>query len=134
MQWGRSTLRAWSSAQPTIAMSSGEAELYAAVKGASYGKFLVSLAKDFGMELEVTIFTDSTAAIGIVHRSGLGGRTRHIQVQHLWLQEAISNGEMRVRKVSSEDNVADMLTKCICGELLQKHFVSMGFPHAALQS
>ena len=71
-------------------MSSGEAELYALVKGAVQTKYAISLAMDFGIELDGHVKTDSNATIGITHRSGLGGRTRHVQVQYLWVQRAAS--------------------------------------------
>ena len=54
-----------------IALSSGEDELYA------YG--ILSM---LGLEMGCTVCTDASAAIGIVHRQGLG-KTRRIEVQHL---------------------------------------------------
>ena len=47
---------------------------------------VASMAKDFGIQLSALVHTYSTAALGIVHRKGLG-RTRHLDVQYLWLQE-----------------------------------------------
>ena len=49
---GSSVLRSWSSVQATMAMSSGEAELYAMIKAASQLRYLVSIARDFGMNLD----------------------------------------------------------------------------------
>ena len=39
---------------------------------------------DFGIALEVTVRTDSSAAIGIVRRVGLGKLSR-LNVRYLWL-------------------------------------------------
>ena len=74
---GPYTLKAWSSTQQTIALSSGEAELHALTKAAAQTTGIVQLAADFGVKLNAVVKTDSSAAMGIVHRSGLG-RTRHI--------------------------------------------------------
>ena len=41
---------------------------------------------------------------------GLGG-IRHIEVNQLWLQERVNNGEMEIEKVKGETNRADALTK-----------------------
>ena len=41
-------LKSWSSTQATVAMSSGEAEYYALVKGAAEGLGMQALMKDLG--------------------------------------------------------------------------------------
>ena len=125
--WGNHTLKSWSTVQNVVALSSGEAELYALLKGAVQLKHMIALAKDFGMELKGVVKTDSTAAIGISHRSGLGGRTRHIQVQHLWVQGAVANKEFKILKVASAENFADIFTNATTFELLDRHLSAMGF-------
>ena len=47
-------IKTWSTMQPTIALSSGEAELTAFVKAASEGIGVQSLARDMGLELTVS--------------------------------------------------------------------------------
>ena len=71
-------------------MSSGEAEYYALVKSAAEGLGLQSLAKDLGYEMKVRIWVDSSSALAIVSRLGLG-RVRHMEVKYLWAQEAHKN-------------------------------------------
>ena len=82
---GGHTLKTWSKRQAVIALSSGEAELYALTRAASQTLGLTSLAADLGMGGKSGILhTDSTAAIGMTYRAGLG-KVRHIRVQYLWL-------------------------------------------------
>ena len=81
---GGHLIKSWSSTQPVIALSSGEAELYALVKGASQATGLMSMLFDYGLELGARVCIDSSAALGIAHRVGLG-KTRHIDVQYLWI-------------------------------------------------
>ena len=90
-------------------------------------KYMISMAADFGVELKGKLFADATAAIGIAQRSGLGGRTRHIQVQWLWVQQAVSEKELAVAKVTGTENMADILTKAAPAEVLNKHLSEMGF-------
>ena len=87
--WGSHVLKTWSTSQSTLALSSGEAELYAMTKAATQISGIISLAKDFGITVIGTVRSDSNAAIGITHRTGLGGRCRHIKVQYLWIQERV---------------------------------------------
>ena len=90
-KFGWHTVKTWSTTQATVALSSGEAELYSLTKGAAQTLGLVALARDFGVEVEGMIHTDASAAIGIVSRQGLG-KTRHIAVQYLWIQERVRGG------------------------------------------
>ena len=72
---------------------------------------LVNVASDLNIELHPTIHTDASAALSIAHRSGAGGRSRHVKVQYLWVQGAVSRKDLRVAKVGTSENPADMLTK-----------------------
>ena len=89
---GKSMLKSWSSSQSVIALSSGEAELYAMMKLTTQVLGIISLASDFKWNLSGEVRTDSSAAIGIANRVGLGGRSRHLRVQYLWIQECIEQG------------------------------------------
>ena len=60
-------------------------------------------------------------------RSGLGGRTRHVQVQWLWVQEAVERKDFGVKKVPSLENLADILTKPVPSEVFNKHLRELGF-------
>ena len=127
IQWGSHVLKSWSTSQSTLALSSGEAELYALTKAATQVTGIMSLAADFDIVLKGIVRSDSNAAIGITHRSGLGGRCRHIKVQHLWIQEKVKAGELGIRKVTGIENSADLMTKAVNGEILDGHLKRMGF-------
>ena len=58
-------------------MSSGEAEFYGAVIGASIGLGMKALYRDIGYALPLRPWTDSSAAVGICSRQGLG-KLRHL--------------------------------------------------------
>ena len=107
---GGVAVRAWSSNQNVIALSSGEAEYYAALKGASSALGFQSMLKDLGISTSITLYTDSSAARGIIHRAGLG-KLRHLETGYLWLQAAVRAKKLLVRKVLGTENPADLLTK-----------------------
>ena len=72
--------------QAVQALSCGEAEYVACVKGASLGLGCASMCEDFGMPRPTIILeSDSAAAKGICSRIGLG-RIRHLSTTLLWLQ------------------------------------------------
>ena len=103
-------LKLWSSTQAFLALSSGEAEYYAALKGASHGLGLQSMLADLGISTEVHRSTDSAAAKGLVNSRGLG-KTRHVEVCDLWLQSKVDRQEVTIHKVSGESSSADLFTK-----------------------
>ena len=109
---GEHLVDSWVEADQVRALSSGEAELDGIVDGSARGIFTKHMYE-----------TDSTAAIGMCSRTGVG-KTRHIQVRWLWIQDAIRDKVVRLRKVRGTDNEADMGTKDLDGpthqRLLQK--------------
>ena len=75
---------------------------------------------DFGLVVQVRVRADSSAAIGICTRSGIG-KVRHLRTQGLWVQEVRVSGRILYRKVLGEKNPADLLTKNMSAELMSRH-------------
>ena len=107
---GTHCLKAWSVNQQVIALSSGEAEYYGMVKGASNALGLRGMLKDINVTTRVALSTDSSAAKGIANRRGLG-KVRHIELSELWLQDQVARNKIEIYKISGEDNFSDSLTK-----------------------
>ena len=107
---GRHTIKHWSSTQPSVTLSSGEAEFYGVVRGAGQGLGYQALLRDLGLELPLRVWTDSSAALGICSRQGLG-KLRHLDTHTLWVQQAVRSKRLVMKKVSGEENPADLLTK-----------------------
>ena len=126
MRIGHHVIKTWSSTQQIIALSSGEAELYAMTRGAAQTKGLISMLEDFGLTADAKVHSDASAAIGIAHRRGLG-KTRHIQVQYLWVQAEIAAGRLAVKKVGTHENTADLLTKALPREKVAGHLQTLDF-------
>ncbi len=117
---GGHLLKHWSSTQQTIALSSGEAELKGIVKGAAEGIGMKNIAKDLSIYYDIHLYTDSSAAMGMVARKGMG-KVRHVEVSELWIQDAVRNNVLTVNKVKGEDNPADILTKYIEQGKIHQH-------------
>ena len=86
---GNHLIAHWSKTQATIALSSGEAELNATLKGGAEGLYLKHLWGDCGFSGSVRIHTDSGATVGTVQRQG-AGRIKHLETRQMWIQEKIS--------------------------------------------
>ena len=92
------------STQHVIALSSGEAELYATGRAAAGGLQSVQLLVEAGMEPKLEVLTDSSANLGMHNRSG-SGRVRHSDVKWLWTQEAVQSGRFSLKKVSTDTSL-----------------------------
>ena len=80
------------------------------MKAAGAGLGHQSITEDFGFDTPVRVWTDSSAALGISTRSGLG-KLRHLETHTLWVQEKVRTGAIQVRKVRGDVNPADIFTK-----------------------
>ncbi len=107
---GRHTIKSWSSTQSSIALSSGEAEFNGVVRGSGIGLGYQSLLRDLGHDLPVRVWTDSSAAIGICSRQGLG-KLRHLDTHTLWVQQSVRCKRIDLRKIDRDTNPADIFTK-----------------------
>ena len=107
---GSHTIKHGSSTQSGISLSSGEAEFNGVVRGAGQALGYQSLLRDLGVELPIRLWTDSSAAIGICSRQGLG-KVRHLDTYTLWIQQAVRTGRVAIKKVHGEANPADIFTK-----------------------
>ena len=108
---GKHTIQHWSSTQTSTALSSAEAAEFGCVlRGSGQGLGYQALLSDLGVEVPLRVWTDSSAAIGICQRQGLG-KVRHLDTQTLWIQQAVRAGKVDLRKVPGESNPADLLTK-----------------------
>ena len=64
---GAHLLKSWSTNQQIVALSSGEAELYAQTKGAAQTLGMISMGADLGEQLNGTVYSDSSAAVSYTH-------------------------------------------------------------------
>ncbi len=106
---GSHTISWWCKLQSNIALSSCEAELNAALKGAVEGLNVQRLAATLGDQLTLELKTDASAARGVILRQGVG-KVIHLQVKQLWLQENVAAGELTIVKIPRVENCADALT------------------------
>ena len=109
-----------------IALSSGESELAAVVKGAAEGLGMQSVLADFGHTCRVALLSDATAAIGMCKRLGLG-RVRHLATADLWVQQRIRLKALTVCKLPGTENPADLLTKFLGRDALREHLQRLAF-------
>ena len=87
---GNHLIAVWSRVQPRLALSSGEAELYAGLRGVTETLGFVHMMREFHTQDwgRITHRVDASACRAIMLRRGCGG-LKHITVKSLWVQEAV---------------------------------------------
>ena len=96
---GSHCIKTYSQTQETITLSSGESEFHGIVKATAMGLGMKGLMEDLGVEVEVQVNTDSSAAKSMASRKGVG-RVRHIEARELWVQDRAAKGKLSVVEVT----------------------------------
>jgi hypothetical protein len=105
----------WSSQlQRTVAASSVEAEYQAAAAAVHEALWLRKLAADLGLaRTAVSIKMDSQGALSLAHNPIMSVRSKHIDVHHHLVRERAGRGEVELSYCTTEEMVADILTKAL---------------------
>ena len=123
---GAHCVKHWARKQQVVALSSAESELYSGLKAATEGIGVQSLGKDMAVNTSVHLYMDSSAALSLSDRRGLG-KAKHIDLQHLWLQDAAKEKRIHPHKVHTDVNPADLMTKPLSEDRITKLMGLMGF-------
>ena len=99
--------------QPTVALSSCESEYVALCAGMQEALYLKRLLEEllqnsFG---PIEINVDNQGAISLSKNPTQHDRSKHVDIKYHFCRECVSSGKVEVQHVSSEDNVADVMTK-----------------------
>ncbi|GJR16651.1 hypothetical protein Tco_0799303 [Tanacetum coccineum] len=106
-------LTSWfSKKQTALAISTTEAEYVSAGKACQQALWMKQALVDYGVRLDdIPIMCDNKGAIDLSKNLVQHSRTKHIEIRHHFLRDNIQKGNISIEKVSSEDNIADILTK-----------------------
>ena len=81
---------------------------------------------DLGFAVKPVLASDAKATEHILHRQGIG-KLKHKDVAYLWVQDEIRSQRLRVRRVRSEENIADLGTKPFSKTVIAKHCLTLGY-------
>ncbi|GJS10762.1 hypothetical protein Tco_0367558 [Tanacetum coccineum] len=108
----------WKSAKQSIfATSSAEAEYIAAYDASKEAvwvrKFISGLGVVPTIEKPISMYCDNTGAINIANESGITKGARHFRAKVHYLRKVIEFGDIKLEKVHTDDNLADLFTKAL---------------------
>jgi hypothetical protein len=101
--------------QSVVALSSAEAEYMAiseVVKDVMWTRMILEELM-FEVQTPSIIHVDNQSAIRISETDGEHERTKHIDVRHCFIKDEISKGKIKLKWVSTHDQLADIFTKAL---------------------
>ncbi|GKD11240.1 hypothetical protein Tco_1190925 [Tanacetum coccineum] len=106
-------LTSWfSKKQTALAISTTEAEYVSAEKACQQALWMKQALIDYGVRLDdIPIMCDNKGVIDLSKNPVQHSRTKHIEIRHHFLHDNVQKGNITIEKVTSEDNIADILTK-----------------------
>lgn len=133
--WGG--LVAWKSKrQPTVALSTMEAELMAGCDATKQAIWLRQILQDLRLPLDgpIRIFGDNQGAIASSSNPGQHDRSKHIGIRGNFVRERVKDGTVAFQYVSTNDNTADLLTKSLDVSKTDQFSKAMGLTRQHLDS
>jgi hypothetical protein len=99
--------------QPTVALSTSEAEYMAAAAAAQQAIWIKNLLEELGIVFKqpCTLREDNQTCILMAKNPEHVTRMKHIDIRHHFLREKIESGEIKIEYEPTGSMIADMLTK-----------------------
>nr|GEX28528.1 copia protein [Tanacetum cinerariifolium] len=98
--------------QTALAISTTKAEYVSAGKACQQALWMKLALIDYDDRLDdVSIMCNNKGAIDLSKNLVQHSRTKHIEIRHHFLRDNVHKGHISIEKVSSVDNIADILTK-----------------------
>jgi hypothetical protein len=76
--------------------------------------WLVQLLKDLRQSIDYTIslYCDNQSAIRLAENPVFHARTKHVEIYYHFIREKVLEEKVELRQIKTEDQIADVFTKC----------------------
>ncbi|KAE8189347.1 hypothetical protein CF328_g6312 [Tilletia controversa] len=120
--------------QDTVSVSSTEAEYVALSEATREAIWAVQLLQELKLRVKgpVGMFTDNTGAEALARNPQSHQRTKHIRIHQHLVRDANNDGTIKVQRVHTNDNPADLLTKTVTFARLTSGRKQLGLGSTAL--
>jgi len=99
--------------QPTVALSSMEAEYMALSSATREALWLRTMFSELGLDISIPthINVDNQGTILFAENSGYHARSKHIDIRYHFIRENIASNKVSVSYIPTDENTADIFTK-----------------------
>lgn len=107
--------------QPTVALSTAEAELMAMVEVVKEVMWVQQLMDELNITIATpTIRVDNQSAIKMSENDTHHDRSKHIDIRYYFVREAVKTKAVSIEWVPSEEQLADIFTKCLGRQVFER--------------
>lgn len=101
--------------QRTVALSSTEAEYMALSEAAKETIHLHGFLQELSLHdlTNVVVFNDNLGAKKLADNPIFHSRSKHIDLRHHFIRDALHSGQLRIEHIPTEDMTADVMTKAL---------------------
>jgi hypothetical protein len=110
--------------QPTIALSSTEAEFVAATEAGKAILYVRTILEEIEIEQKdaTTLYIDNNGALNMANQQQLTRNTRHMELKQFTVQQWVERDLLYLQRISTEKNYSDALTKQLGRTKFYNHF------------
>ncbi|GJR92550.1 retrovirus-related pol polyprotein from transposon TNT 1-94 [Tanacetum coccineum] len=121
--------------QTVLAISMTEAEYVSAEKACQQALWMKQALIDYGICLnDIPIMCYNKGNIDLSKNPVQHSRTKHIEICHHFLRDNVQKGNISIKKVASEDNIADIFTKPLKREVFNYLRLGLGMMELIMES
>jgi hypothetical protein len=110
-----------------VALSTTEVEYVATTEASKEMIWLHRFMEELRKKQEINrLYCDSQSAIHLAKKSDFHSKTKNIQLRYHFIRSILEDGHLKLEKIHTSQNLADMLTKGVTREKLSSFSVSVG--------
>jgi hypothetical protein len=113
--------------QKVVSLSTIEADYVVATEASKEMIWLQRFMEELGKKKENRrLYCDSESAIHLAKNSAFHSNTKNIQLMYHFIRSILEDGHLKLEKIHTSQNHADMLTKGVTREKLSSCSISVG--------
>lgn len=114
--------------QKVVARSSAEAKFRGMVHEICELLWIRRILKDLDIELKtpMNLYCDNEAAVKIANNPVQHDRTKHVEIDRHFIKDHLEKKTVELPHVTSKEQLADMLTKVVCGNVFNSSLGKLG--------
>ncbi|KAE8676041.1 hypothetical protein F3Y22_tig00111634pilonHSYRG00007 [Hibiscus syriacus] len=101
--------------QPTVSLSTTEAEYRAAAMAAQESTWLIQLMNNLHQPVDyaIPLYCDNQSTIRLAENPVFHARTKHVEVHYHFVREKVLQEEIEMRQIKTDEQIADLFTKSL---------------------
>ncbi|KAE8732274.1 hypothetical protein F3Y22_tig00002237pilonHSYRG01326 [Hibiscus syriacus] len=101
--------------QPTVSLSTTEAEYRAAAMAAQESTWLIQLMNNLHQPVDyaIPLYCDNQSTIRLAENHVFHARTKHVEAHYHFVREKVLQEEIEMRQIKTDEQIADLFTKSL---------------------